>query len=197
MFDSFKGKVAYKHANSIFFLENEHHLKEIYVDEINKYELNQEYKLYIFIYIAMGNKSMETRINFGFSNLDNAIGFYDLINIDGIGIKTALKIIKNGYQELLSLVQENNSYEISQKYGLSNSITNAIIDFYRKKDLQNYNNDEIKRINAAINNLQQLGYSKQISTKVVWGRKDEILKNKFSDIFCLLIEDIKNARINS
>ena len=34
MFDSFKGKVAYKHANSIF-LENEHHLKEIYVDEIN------------------------------------------------------------------------------------------------------------------------------------------------------------------
>ena len=95
------------------------------------------------------------------------------------------------------MVQENNSYEISQKYGLSNSITNAIIDFYRKKDLQNYNNDEIKRINAAINNLQQLGYSKQISTKVVWGRKDEILKNKFSDIFCLLIEDIKNARINS
>lgn len=196
MFDSFKGKVAYKHTNSIF-LENEHHLKEIYVDEINKYELNQEYKLYIFIYIAMGNKSIETRINFGFSNLDNAIGFYDLINIDGIGIKTALKIIKNGYQELLSLVQENNSYEISKKYGLSNSITNAIIDFYRKKDLQNYNNDEIKRINAAINNLQQLGYSKQISTKVVWGRKDEILKNKFSDIFCLLIEDIKNARINS
>lgn len=196
MFDSFKGKVAYKHANSIF-LENEHHLKEIYVDEINKYELNQEYKLYIFIYIAMGNKSIETRINFGFSNLDNAIGFYDLINIDGIGIKTALKIIKNGYQELLSLVQENNSYEISQKYGLSNSITNAIIDFYRKKDLQNYNNDEIKRINAAINNLQQLGYSKQISAKVVWGRKEEILKNKFSDIFCLLIEDIKNARINS
>lgn len=119
MFDSFKGKVTYKHANSIF-LENEHHLKEIYVDEINKYELNQEYKLYIFIYIAMGNKSIETRINFGFSNLDNAIGFYDLINIDGIGIKTALKIIKNGYQELLSLVQENNSYEISQKYGLSN-----------------------------------------------------------------------------
>lgn len=196
MFDIFKGKVAYKHANSIF-LENEHHLKEIYVDEINKYELNQEYKLYIFIYIAMGNKSIETRINFGFSNLDNAIGFYDLINIDGIGIKTALKIIKNGYQELLSLVQENNSYEISQKYGLSNSITNAIIDFYCKKDLQNYDNDEIKRINAAINNLQQLGYSKQISTKVVWGRKDEILKNKFSDIFCLLIEDIKNARINS
>ena len=88
MFDSFKGKVAYKHANSIF-LENEHNLKEIYVDEINKYELNQEYKLYIFIYIAMGNKSIETRINFGFSNLDNAIGFYDLINIDGIGIKTA------------------------------------------------------------------------------------------------------------
>ena len=178
-------------------MENEHNLKEIYVDEINKYELNQEYKLYIFIYIAMGNKSIETWINFGFSNLDNAIGFYDLINIDGIGIKTALKIIKYGYQELLSLVQENNSYEISQKYGLSNSITNAIIDFYRKKDLQNYNNDEIKRINAAINNLQQLGYSKQISTKVVWGRKEEILKNKFSDIFYLLIEDIKNERINS
>ena len=101
-------------------MENEHNLKEIYVDEINKYELNQEYKLYIFIYIAMGNKSIETWINFGFSNLDNAIGFYDLINIDGIGIKTALKIIKYGYQELLSLVQENNSYEISQKYGLSN-----------------------------------------------------------------------------
>lgn len=70
--------------------------------------------------LQWGNKSIETRINFGFNNLDNAIGFYDLINIDGIGIKTALKIIKNGYQELLSLVQENNSYEINQKYGLSN-----------------------------------------------------------------------------
>lgn len=196
MFDSFKGKVAYKYANSIF-LENEHHLKEIYVDEINNYELNQEYKLYIFIYISIGNKSIENRINFGFDNLDNAMGFYNLINIDGIGIKTALKIIKNGYKELLSLIQENNPYEISQKYGLSNNITNAIIDFYRKKDLQNYSNEEIKRINAAINNLQQLGYSKQISTKVVWGRKEEILKNKFSNIFCLLIEDIKNERINS
>lgn len=196
MFDSFKGKVAYKYANSIF-LENEHHLKEIYVDEINNYELNQEYKLYIFIYISMGNKSIENRINFGFDNLDDAMGFYNLINIDGIGIKTALKIIKNGYKELLSLIQENNPYEISQKYGLSNNITNAIIDFYRKKDLQDYSNEEIKRINAAINNLQQLGYSKQISTKVVWGRKEEILKNKFSNIFCLLIEDIKNERINS
>ena len=43
-------------------MENEHSLKEIYVDEINKYELNQEYKLYIFIYIAIGNKSIEPEL---------------------------------------------------------------------------------------------------------------------------------------
>ena len=49
----------------------------------------------------------------------------------------------------------------------------------------------------AISNLEKLGYAKQISTKVVWKRKDEIINNNFSKIFYLLIEDIKNERLNS
>lgn len=195
MFDIFKGKFVYNQQNSIF-LENENHLKEIYVDAKDDYELGKEYRLYIFIYKSLGNKNIVNRVNFGFQKLDDAIWFNNLINIEGIGVKTALKIIKNGYKELPEIAKQHNLSEIAQRYGVSNKVSSAIVEFFNKEELGSYSREQVRKINAAIDNLHQLGYSKQLSTKIVFNRREEILNNNFSTIFHLLIEDIKNERIS-
>lgn len=68
------------------------------------------------------------------------------------------------------------------------------MQYFKRKELSGYTSEQIKKINTAIINLEHLGYDKQLSTKVVWNRKEEIFNNSFSSIFYLLLEDIKNER---
>lgn len=196
MFEKIEGQIIYK-SDSFAFVENEFLLKQIYLNKNTNFELYKKYKFYIFVYRLIGNKNIEKEINFGFEDLNDAICFEDLINIDGVGIKTALKIIKNGYKEFMNLVSKRDIYLITKKYTISNNIAINILNFFNKKELNEYTAEELKKINSAIDNLQKLGYTKQLSTKVVWNRKDQIISNQFVNVFNILIEDIKNERINN
>ena len=196
MFEKIEGQIIYK-SNSFAFVENEFDLKQIYLNKIINFELYKKYKFYIFVYRLIGNKNIEKEINFGFDNLNDAICFEDLINIDGVGIKSALKIIKNGYKEFMNLILQKDLYQITKQYSLSNNIATNILNYFNKKEMNNYTTQELKKINAAIDNLQKLGYTKQLSTKVVWKRKDQIISDQFVNVFNTLIEDIKNERINN
>lgn len=196
MFEKIEGQIIYK-SNSFAFVENEFDLKQIYLNKIINFELYKKYKFYIFVYRLIGNKNIEKEINFGFDNLNDAICFEDLINIDGVGIKSALKIIKNGYKEFMNLILQKDLYQITKQYSLSNNIATNILNYFTKKEMNNYTTQELKKINAAIDNLQKLGYTKQLSTKVVWKRKDQIISDQFVNVFNTLIEDIKSERINN
>lgn len=113
------------------------------------------------------NKGLEVKINFGFESFREAIYFDELILIEGIGIKTALKIINKGYGEFSELIRANEIKEIVQKYNLSTNVINIFMQYFKRKELSGYTSEQIKKINTAIINLEHLGYDKQLSTKVV------------------------------
>lgn len=193
MLNMFKGNLVIKQENNLY-LENSENFKKIYVSKPDKYNLKKEYKFYIYTYRTQLSKNLEIVINFGFDTVKDAICFDELIMIEGIGIKTALKIINNGYDKFIELISINNVKEIAKNYNLTTNVINSFLEYFKRKELNSYTSEQIKKINTAIINLEQLGYDKQLSTKIVWNRKDEIINNNFSKIFSLLLEDIKNER---
>lgn len=196
MLNIFKGKVIFKKDRSLI-LENDFCLREIIVTNIENYLFDQIYKFYIYEYRTLVNKANEEVCIYGFDNLNDLIAFESLLKIDGVGLKTAQKIIAVGTDRLKEIVQENDFAEMMKEFGLSNKIASNIFSYFSTLSKKKCSSKDISKINEAIFNLEKLGYTKQISTKVVWKRKEEIINNNFSKIFYLLIEDIKNERLNS
>lgn len=196
MLNIFKGKVIFKKDRSLI-LENDFCLREIIVTNIENYLFDQIYKFYIYEYRTLVNKANEEVCIYGFDNLNDLIAFESLLKIDGVGLKTAQKIIAVGTDRLKEIVQENDFGEMMKEFGLSNKIASNIFSYFSTLSKKKCSSKDISKINEAIFNLEKLGYTKQISTKVVWKRKEEIINNNFSKIFYLLIEDIKNERLNS
>lgn len=196
MLNIFKGKVIFKKDRSLI-LENDFSLCEIIVTNIENYLFDQIYKFYIYEYRTLVNKANEEVCIYGFDNLNDLIAFESLLKIDGVGLKTAQKIIAVGTDRLKEIVQENDFGEMMKEFGLSNKIASNIFSYFSTLSKKKCSSKDISKINEAIFNLEKLGYTKQISTKVVWKRKEEIINNNFSKIFYLLIEDIKNERLNS
>lgn len=196
MLNIFKGKVIFKKDRSLI-LENDFCLREIIVTNIENYLFDQIYKFYIYEYRTLVNKANEEVCIYGFDNLNDLIAFESLLKIDGVGLKTAQKIIAVGTDKLKEIVQENDFGEMMKEFGLSNKIASNIFSYFSTLSKKKCSSKDISKINEAIFNLEKLGYTKQISTKVVWKRKEEIINNNFSKIFYLLIEDIKNERLNS
>ena len=196
MLNIFKGKVIFKKDRSLI-LENDFSLCEIIVTNIENYLFDQIYKFYIYEYRTLVNKANEEVCIYGFDNLNDLIAFESLLKIDGVGLKTAQKIIAVGTDRLKEIIQENDFGEMMKEFGLSNKIASNIFSYFSTLSKKKCSSKDISKINEAIFNLEKLGYTKQISTKVVWKRKEEIINNNFSKIFYLLIEDIKNERLNS
>lgn len=196
MLNIFKGKVIFKKDRSLI-LENDFCLREIIVTNIENYLFDQIYKFYIYEYRTLVNKANEEVCIYGFDNLNDLIAFESLLKIEGVGLKTAQKIIAVGTDRLKEIVQENDFGEMMKEFGLSNKIASNIFSYFSTLSKKKCSSKDISKINEAIFNLEKLGYTKQISTKVVWKRKEEIINNNFSKIFYLLIEDIKNERLNS
>ena len=93
-------------------------------------------------------------------------------------------------------MNENIDY-ISKNFHVSENIAKNIIKHYQGKEINNLNPNDNLKILSAINNLEQLGYKKELVKKIVLNRKKEIIDNNFNDIFSLLIMDIKNERTKS
>ena len=196
MINSFYGKLVFK-SDSEIYLQNINGCCEIYFENNNDFKIGNEYFFYYFNYQVWNNKNINTSINVGFLNLIEAINFKELILINGIGIKTALKIINSGINNFKKIALNEDIDYISKNFHVSENIAKNIIKHYQGKEINNLNpNDNIK-ILSAINNLEQLGYKKELVKKIVLNRKQEIIDNNFNDIFSLLIMDIKNERTKS
>lgn len=196
MINSFYGKLVFKNDSEIY-LQNINGCCEIYFENNADFKVGNEYFFYYFNYQVWNNKNINTLINVGFLNLIEAINFKELILINGIGIKTALRIINSGINNFKKIALSENVEYISQNFHVSQNIAKNIIKHYQGKEINSLNSNESHKIVDAINNLKQLGYKKELVKKIVLNRKQEIIDNNFNDIFSLLIMDIKNERTKS
>lgn len=193
MVNGFKGKVI-KITNDYLYLLNDTGCLEIYNDGKNNLELDKEYFLFVYQHKVLMAKGIERQEGFGFLKLEDLILFKELILLDGIGIKTAYKFLDYGIDELHDFVVNHEIPEIMEHYKVSEKIATVLMNHYLKTFTNKSKNFDIKKINDAIYYLQQLGYSKELSTKIVWKRKKEVAENNFNQVFPTLISDIKNER---
>lgn len=192
MINSFYGKLVYKNKNEIY-LQNVNGCCEIYFENNQNLKVGNEYFFYFYNYHVWNNKGLDTQQNIGFINLIEAINFKELISINGIGIKTALKIISSGVNDFKTIAINDDIKNIMLSLNVSMQVAKNIVKHYQNKEILQSDNFSNKLIDA-MNNLEKLGYKKDLVKKIVLNRKQEIIDNNFNDIFAILIMDIKNER---
>ena len=90
MYDYIKGVITYIKNNAIV-IENNGIGYSVFVSNPYSFELNQEYKLYIYQHITEDENSL-----YGFHSVEEKEFFLKLISVKGLGCKMALPILAVG-----------------------------------------------------------------------------------------------------
>ena len=195
MISGFKGNVFQKYKNWIY-LRNSNNVYQIYSYQPEVFNFSEE-QIWVFtcLFKQLGYKNIEKRVLFGFLDLNEAIYFEELMGIDGIGLKTSFKILRNDLNLFRKLVNENNQYELINEFNLSQKQVNAILNHFNEEAKFELNQKELNVLNEIINQLQEIGYSKKIVEEIVFKNREKIIKNPNVDCFPYLIKEIQNARL--
>ncbi|MGL5246007.1 MAG: Holliday junction branch migration protein RuvA [Mycoplasmoidaceae bacterium] len=146
------GQVKEKMKDSII-LQNNNIGYRIYLNNFENYEINKEYKLFIFTKQTFLNSTIHSKF-FGFETYKQKNLFEKIISINGIGPKNALNILKIDYQDLINNIRENNI----NFFIIDNKISKRITDLF----LSNINIEKISDNNKLLNN-QELSIRKDLN----------------------------------
>lgn len=143
------GKINFKSKNYVVFESNSSGYK-IYCANIDRFEENKVYKLYIY-----EHKNEYSQTMYGFFEFKEKMLFEDLISLSGIGPKTALDMISKGWKELASLIIEGKTDALSNFRYVGTRTARQIIFEFQNKWSKLLNGDEIVDTNKTVN-MQQV-----------------------------------------
>lgn len=150
MYNCFIGKVIEINENKIVLLVNDSIGYEIFTNDYTKVNLNEIYKIFIYDYIKEENIFL-----CGFLNINDLKMFKLLIEINGIGTKTALNILrKTNYKELSLLIKSKNKLELSKISGIGNKADLLIYSLYSKVNVFNCTLFEYENVYLALKSLK-------------------------------------------
>lgn len=163
------GKITYSNKNYIILETNSIGTK-IFINDYINYELNQYYKIYIYQKVCQTNKGNFVSEYYGFKDPYEKIFFEQLININGIGPKTALNILKTNLDELKILIKTKDYKTLETLPGFNKKIAWQVINdisyklnFEYKNETINENNNStsVTKISDLVSALKALGYKKE------------------------------------
>ncbi|MDR1991175.1 MAG: Holliday junction branch migration protein RuvA [Mycoplasmataceae bacterium] len=130
----------------------------INVPKPEKFEVNKIRKLYLYKHMCTNNKNNYIEELYGFEQYESKEMFLSLININGIGPKTALNICNNDLHTVKALIQERDVQNLSVLNGITPKYARIIVDnlydtFNNNKECENTN------LGQLIQALKSLGYS--------------------------------------
>ncbi|MGZ9755597.1 Holliday junction branch migration protein RuvA [Mycoplasma sp. 394] len=155
------GEIVHKNKNNLIF-ENKGDGYIVTVPSINRFELGQKLKIYIY------EHSTDYLHNFyGFKEFKERILFMDLLNVDKVGPKVAIIILDKGWELIANAIAQNNWEEIAKCQFVSEKTARLIClelgDKWRKmvdKSIQT-NSESTAMINELSNTLSTLGFKKK------------------------------------
>lgn len=161
MLFSLKGKLIFKNNNYIV-IEVNNIGYEIYVANVNNFELEQNY----FIYVVTINRE-DSKYLCGFLNLEEKNTFILLNTIKGIGPKTSLSILKSlSYREFYNAITTGNISLLKKQKNIGSKTAEIIIKELKNKINYKKNDERYENVKCS---LTLLGFkSKQI---------DDVLSN--------------------
>lgn len=132
-------------------------------------QADEDVKLYLKIVVNLGLKNNFTYDIYGFKDYKERNLFNELVQINGVGPKTAISIIEFGIDNITTCIEKNDFDELKKVIKINTKQMNAIAAYLTYKfDLQpkiqkieeqyNDKNSEIAKQTAAT--LLALGYSK-------------------------------------
>lgn len=162
-----KGKIVEIDQNSVSLFLNNIAFK-IYVKENETFVLGEEVKLYVF-----DSFKDELFSLYGFKNIDDYLMFKKLINVNGIGPKTALTILSNiDSSTLIYLIKQKDIKTLKKYPGIGNKAEAIVISLYSKiKDLLK---EDLFRYKNVFEALKSLGYKEKNISDIIYSLEDNL-----------------------
>ena len=187
MLSSIRGRVIEVGYRSLV-IENQGLGYEVLVADPKSYHLNQDVFLYLYHHIHEDSQYLV-----GLSSKEERSGFRLLLNVSGIGPKTALSILsKISYSQLLTAISNNNFELIESLPGISSHMASQIF-----LDLKEYisrnaktNVAQYKEVKEA---LRSIGFKSKEIDKVLPGIY--IANGSTEDIVREALRRLQNAKI--
>lgn len=137
----------------------------IHVANPNQFKKDENRKIYVYEYNTEYIQSV-----YGFANFKDRMMFEDLISVNGVGPKTALSLLKEGCEPIISLILSGDSEGLSSYPYLGGRTANQIIfelsDKYKNMS-HVQTNKKLLPVSEVKNSLKTLGFtSKQIDYAV-------------------------------
>jgi Holliday junction DNA helicase RuvA len=160
----------------------------INVTKPDKFEINKIKKLYLYKHMSTNNKNNLIEELYGFEQYEYKELFLLLININGIGPKTALNVCGNDINTLKQLITQRDIQSLSILDGITPKYARLIVD--NLCDVFANNNAEQKGIDLSklVQALKSLGYG---AKDIELALKHINVNNKDADLSDLISQSIK------
>ena len=121
------GKIMHVNTNYLI-LDYNGNGELIYVPNIERFKKDEVRKVFIS---SIENEYSKT--TYGFENFKELVLFEDLISLQGLGPKTAISILNEGWEKIINLIADGNKDELEKINYVSSRVANNIVSNYQSK----------------------------------------------------------------
>ena len=121
------GKIMHVNTNYLI-LDHNGNGELIYVPNIERFKKDEVRKVFI-----SSIENEYTKTTYGFENFKELVLFEDLISLQGLGPKTAISILNEGWEKIINLIADGNKDELEKINYVSSRVANNIVSNYQTK----------------------------------------------------------------
>ena len=121
------GKIMHVNTNYLI-LDHNGNGELIYVPNIERFKKDEVRKIFI-----SSIENEYTKTTYGFENFKELVLFEDLISLQGLGPKTAISILNEGWEKIINLIANGNKNELEKINYVSSRVANNIVSNYQSK----------------------------------------------------------------
>ena len=100
----------------------------INIPDVKRFKEGETRKIFVF---SIENEY--TKTTYGFENFKELVLFEDLISLQGLGPKTAISILNEGWEKIINLIADGNKDELEKINYVSSRVANNIVSNYQSK----------------------------------------------------------------
>lgn len=184
MLDFLKGKVVYVDKDFVGLDVHDFGFR-IYTSNVNNYQIDSCYTFYVSEVLKD-----EEIVVFGFSTHKELKLFQKIINVNGVGVKTALALLNNfTVEQLIYLIKSKNSKDLVVVPGVGTRADRIILELYNK--LNDIDDGKIFRYENVFKALKQIGYKPIEISSALEKIPNDLTDNEATK---LVIREINNAK---
>ena len=169
MYEYIKGKIVGQESNYIV-VDNNGIGYLIFVANPYSFELNKEYKIYVYQQVREDEQSL-----YGFKEKEEKELFLKLINVKGLGCKMALPMLATGsISGIMDAIERENILYLKKFPKIGDKVAKQIILDLKGKLNANITNSSSKDYDELVEVLKGLGYKQSDINKIIPSIKSDL-----------------------